>query len=240
MKSLSYWAKAHPVRARWWITIAHCILFPLAFILGFLLWLDDFAYSDIVHDISTSLFLLGLVGYPLIRGGGAVLWRYSYQRHKAFDFILVFAGFLSLASLTSMKLEQTPLYSFEGRAIKTATRTAVGIESNSHYLKENTNWHSLKKNARKLKKELRAARKIAKKDGGKVAARLLGTLLVLLLALGLGYLIVAWSCNLACSGQEGAANAVLIGGGALLILLTVLGIRAIWKQRKKPDAPKLE
>ena len=91
-----------------------------------------------------------------------------------------------------------------------------------------------------LKKELRVARKMAPDNGQDTALKILGTFLVLLAALGLAYLIAAWSCNLACSGQEGAANVVLIGGGALLILLTVLGIRAIWRKRKKNKTAKEE
>ena len=233
-KSLSFWAKGHPQTARWYIAIAHCILIPLALLLGFLLWLNHFEYSPLSHDIFTTLFLLSIIGYP-IKGAVQAFWRYSYQRHKALDFTIVLSGFLALASLTSMKLEQTPLYASEAQGLKIALKTPEEAKSTLTYLRENTSWHALKKNARMLKKELREGHKMAKKQGGDTALRVLYTFLVLLLAAGLAYLIAAWSCSLACSGQEGAANILLIGGGALLILLTVISIRAIWRKRKKSD-----
>ncbi len=239
MKKLSFWAKTHPIQARWLIVGAHFLLFPLACLFGFSLWLEDFEYSARALDIFTTLFLLGVIGYP-IRGTVKGLWRYSYLRHKAFDMTVLLTGFLSLASLTNLKMEQMALYSSEGYAIKTAQKAPVEGRSVLSKWKENTSWRALKKNFRMLKKELIEVKKLSKKDKQNVVGRIIGTFLVLLVAFGLGYLILAWSCNLACSGQEGAANVVLIGGGALLILLTVLAIRAIWKRRKKPAAPKLE
>lgn len=237
MKNISYWAKAHPIRARWLITLSHCILIPLAFFFGFQLWLEDFSYSPLAHDIFTTLFLLGLLGYP-IKKAAHILWRHSYQRQKTFDFVLIITGFLSLATFTSMRLEQASLSGAEGRAVRTAIQAPGGFRSGFNYLRENMSWHALKKNARMLKKEIRQTRKLAQNENG--AAKIAGTILVLLAALGLGYLIVAWACSLSCSGQEGAANVVLIGGGALLLLLTILGLRAIWKKRAAKSLPKVE
>jgi len=237
MKNISHWAKAHPVQARWLIALSHCILIPLAFILGFQLWMEDFKYSPFLHDIFTTLFVLGLLGYP-IKGAAHIVWRHSYQRQKTLDFVLIITGFLSLATLTSMRLDQASLTAGEGRAVRTSIQAPGGFKSGLNYLKENMSWHALKKNARMLKKEIRQTRKLAQNENG--AAKVAGTILILLAAMLLGYLIVAWACSLSCSGQEGAANVVLIGGGALLILLTVLGLRAIWKKRAPKEAPKVE
>lgn len=239
MKIYSFWAKTHPTQARWAITGAHFLLFLLAFILAFQLWTLDFPWSPLMHDIFTTLFLLALIGYP-IKGLTNPLWQQSYKRQKAFDFALVFTGFLALSALVDMNLEWASSTISEGYAVQTSTKTPEKVKSTLAMLKENMSWHALKKNARMLKKELRAARKMAPDNGKDTALRILGTFLVLLVALGLAYLIAAWSCNLACSGQEGASNVVLIGGGALLILLTVLAIRAIWRKRTKPKASKVE
>jgi hypothetical protein len=182
---------------------------------------------------------LALIGYP-IKGLTNPLWRQSYERQKSFDFALVFTGFLALTAWVDMNLERVCSTVPEGYAVQTSTKTPEKAKSAISMLKENMSWHALKKNARMLKKELRVARKMAPDNGQDTALKILGTFLVLLAALGLAYLIAAWSCNLACSGQEGAANVVLIGGGALLILLTVLGIRAIWRKRKKNKTAKEE
>lgn len=239
MKNLSFWAKKHQTQARWLIATAHLMLLLLAFLLGFLLWLNDFQYSSLSHDIFTTLFLLGIIGYP-VKGAVSVLWRYSYQRHKAFDIAVVLTGFLSLSSLTHIKLEHLTLNNSEGYALKVVEKTSVEGKSVLSDLKGKTSWRALKKNLRLLKKELREVRKSIKVKGGDTILRLLGTILAILLAVGLGYLVAAWSCNLSCSGQEGAAGVVLIGGGALVIFLLVLAIRAIWKKKNKMKEPKLE
>lgn len=236
MKNLSFWAKTHPLQARWLITLSHVILCFLGCILGFWLWLNEFEYSLIMRDVFTTLFLLGLIAYPL-KGAVHVFWRHNYTKQKAMDAVLVFSGFLALSALVNLKLEQVSQYSASAQAIQIASKPDKDPATLFTFLKENTSRHALRKNFRMLKQEWKLARKIAKNGGGDNALKILFTFLILLLAAGLGILILIWACDLSCSGQEGAANLVGFGGGGLIILLTVLGIRAIWKKRKKPVEP---
>lgn len=48
-----------------------------------------------------------------------------------------------------------------------------------------------------------------------------------------GFLILAFSCGLACNGYEGAALTLLIGGGAGLIILYIWVLRKIFEKNKK-------
>jgi hypothetical protein len=231
MKNYSLWAKSHPIQARWLIAGAHLFLFLLAFFAGFQLWLNDFEHSPMAQDVFTTIFLLGVVFYP-IRGATHWLWKHSYKRQKTFDFVVVFTGFLSLTAMTSIKLEQASQSTSTAYAVKTASLIPGEHPSRRASFKEQISLRTLIKNAKMLKKELKQARKMAKTEQDEVGLKVLFTFLVLVGAIGLSILILLWACDLSCSGQEGAANVVLIGGGALVILLAVLGIRAIWKKKK--------
>jgi hypothetical protein len=234
MKNLSFWAKTHPLKARWLIALAHCALFPLAGLLGFLLFLDDFGHSPLTLDVCLTLFLLGVVFYPL-KGAKHLLWRHSYRRQKAFDFAVLLSGFLALASFVGLKLAQPIAYQSAGRATHTATLVAGSAKEKAAHWAKKTNWRALRKHAHALKSELRAAEKFGKADGQK-ALKVVGTIFVLLFAIALMAGVSVLACELSCSGQEGAALLVAVGGFALIVFLAVWAIRGIWKRGKKSSA----
>lgn len=64
--------------------------------------------------------------------------------------------------------------------------------------------------------------------GAKVA---LVVLAVLILAIGLAG-VSAWSCELSCSGMDGAAALVAIGGTLALVFLGILMFRGIFGRKK--------
>ncbi|HAD12464.1 MAG TPA: hypothetical protein DCF33_08495 [Saprospirales bacterium] len=228
MKNLSRWAKSHPIQARWIIAAAHLLLFLLAFCAGFLLWLNDFEYSPIALDVFTTLFLLGVIFYPIKRAKH-LLWKHSYERQKTFDFVIVLTGFLSLTSLTSIKMEQASMSASTAYALKTASLMPEEKSSQRTSFREKISWRHLVKNAKMLKKELKQARKLSKTEGDQVGLKILLTVLTFILAIGLAGVIAYLSCWLACDGMEGAATLVAIGGVALIVFLTIISIRAIWQ-----------
>ena len=63
--------------------------------------------------------------------------------------------------------------------------------------------------------------------------------LIVLAALGLGFLLAVASCEIYCNGMVGLSFLVGIGGGVLLIVLEVGLIKSIWhpkpKNRIKPS-----
>lgn len=74
-----------------------------------------------------------------------------------------------------------------------------------------------------------------------LVAKVLFTLLFLVLMIGLGYLTIYSGCNIACAGQEVLGTIVMIGGPiAALVFGTILIIK-IWKKKKvsvNQSAPK--
>ena len=82
-----------------------------------------------------------------------------------------------------------------------------------------------------LKEQLRAIKKSGEiSKGGKVALIILSVIV----ALGLLYLVAALACNISCSGSEGGAIILAVGGTALVIFLLVITLRAILGKKKKP------
>lgn len=232
MKKLSYWAKTHPIQARCLIVGAHSLLFLLAFTSGLLLWMDDFEHNALINDAFTTLFILGVIGYP-IKGVKNVLWRHSYLRQKGFDFLVVFSGFLALSSFCGMKMDQTPAYTSKGIVLKTAYHLQEGTITRVEKSNAKISWRNLIIKFRKLKNEWKQVKKMAQEKGDNVGLKVLYTFLIVLLALGLSILIILLACNLSCAGEEGAAVLVGLGGGALIITLTVMAIKAAWGKKKK-------
>ena len=57
------------------------------------------------------------------------------------------------------------------------------------------------------------------------------TILTILAALLLLGLVAALSCSLSCSGAEGAAALVAILGVGLVVFLTIIALKAIFKEK---------
>jgi hypothetical protein len=64
-------------------------------------------------------------------------------------------------------------------------------------------------------------------------AKTLLTILSVIVAIGLLYLVAALSCSLSCNGSDAAAVLVGVGGTALVIFLVIIVIRGIYGKHKK-------
>ena len=89
-----------------------------------------------------------------------------------------------------------------------------------------------KKVRKQIKQELRNLKKDLKKKKDKMSMRLVKLLLFLLtvgIAIFLGFLIFALSCNIACSGEEGLAWVVLLLGWTGIIWLGIIVLKKIFR-----------
>ena len=232
MKNLSYWAKAHPQKARWIIVAIHSLLFTLAVGLGFFFWMEDLVFDEWLKYALTGVTLAGVAFYPVKRS--ARLWlKHSYLRQKSFDAIIIFSGFLALSVCVPSQLSGAFRNALPTGHISTAA-AALPAKSEGETVRKKIGTWQFMKQAWKLKKEWKAFKKAAK-NGDKDAFRILGTLLVIVLVILLGYLLAVLACTYACSGQEAAASILLTGGWLLLLALLVVSIVLIWrKDRKNP------
>jgi hypothetical protein len=238
MKTLSKWAKANPVKARWLIAFSHVLVVLNAICLGILLFLSDWELWRLLLPLAANVFFIAYLLYPK-KGRKTGLFRHSYVRQKTHDFCLVFSyGLVIALGVTHFfNCEEVPAT----RQMATQWMSLPSITENAA---TNTPelFQQLKMKPRELKKQIRHELKQLKKDlrkqgdnAGTEAAKVLLILLTIALALFLGYLITVLACNISCSGNEGLALVVWLGGGALIIFLTILAIRKITQTPAKKD-----
>ena len=95
---------------------------------------------------------------------------------------------------------------------------------------ENGKMLKWKERKKLLKEQIRGIKKTNELSKGEKVAL---TILAVLAALGLLFLVASLACNLSCSGSDAAAVIVGLGGGALVIVLLVVAIRAIYNKKRK-------
>ncbi|MEI9943660.1 MAG: hypothetical protein WDN26_05510, partial [Chitinophagaceae bacterium] len=108
-----------------------------------------------------------------------------------------------------------------------AAFTASMKDENGKTLK----WKERKKLLKAQVKEIKKSKELS--NGAKAGLIILSSII----ALGLLALILGLACDLSCSGADGLAILVGVGGTALIVFLLVLTIRSITgKKRKRKQA----
>lgn len=237
MKKLSHWAKCNPVKARIGIALSYLVLFFLSISLGLLLFFEDLYVSPQGFYLASGLFFLCYLLYP-IKGLQWGVFQYSYWRQKRMDFLLVFLAFTALSIRFNTFIWSSDAMTHSSpRAVFTtiyANPEAAQTHAPTSFTKQ------LKSTLKELKAEAKVLKQQYKADPSNTGVKIL---LILALTLGivlLLYLIAVWSCSLSCSGQEGAAALVVIGGLALIIWLSIIAVRGILHLGKKNETPAVE
>ena len=100
----------------------------------------------------------------------------------------------------------------------------------------------IRKAKRVLRKRIRKnVRKMRKAEKGMTDfGKFLAIFVSVLVAIGLGFLVLAVSCNLSCSGNEALAAVVLIGGFVLIIggLIAIIRRIVLTKSREAVEKEK--
>jgi hypothetical protein len=244
---LSLWAKENKRMARIGIITGFLLINLLAVITGNLIADMGMALSKWVFYGSVITFscIFFLYPYRESRKGGNT-WRSLFLRRKIFDFLAAFTGYLiMLQSANHYSIHpEIPVSSF-GSTVAMGSlphrsgdiskdNTKPFYRNYSHWLKSKWESFGRKKNQLKLGIAL-----LKKKDDNNSSKALL-TILTILGAIGLLFLVILLSCEISCSGAETLGLIVLIGGGfmvvfaAILIILRIYGKRI--RKRKKTDA----
>lgn len=236
--TLSFWAKSNRIIAISVLVCCKVILALTAFYAGLCLMAPSIAGSVLsviswlggVVAGAGMLFYLGKETRP--RQG----WKTNYLRRKTADAALTMVAFLFWFGVG--------LYcqlDISGNIAKPATSNAFGAttfsllspepEKQDRRLFKNTgnlsHWiasgveHRLEKLVKRHQQQ---------GGGTNTVEKILLTLLVILVAAGLGYLIVGISCSIACSGNEALAYTVLILGGVGLLTAMFFLIRNIMRK----------
>lgn len=208
---ISKWASRRKWKTRFIIAGLHLVLAVVGHYAGSFLGDLNVFISDFARDIIMGGFLLGILIYPRKNRGLSIYDAKQYLKKKVFDFILVLSGFL-LTVCHGNDLAKPNL----------SDKMDQGIQSFS--------------NATDQKMATNDFIYVPIDETGAMILKGVLIFLAVLLILVLQALIVVYSCALSCSGQEGAAYALLIGGTVLLALLAVLAFTGIANiKADKPD-----
>ncbi len=232
MKQLSYWGKQNPWPARIIIGIGHLILLVSAVYIGLLSASYDWMIKPWQIMSLAVLLILSMIGYP-VKGIRKGIFKHTYRRQKFMDGSLVMCSFLLIAGTSnryanlpaSFPQEMEPLSEF-------MVHKPSSMETKKFPTAKDFN-RALKKMRKQARKSLRMERKRmqANHNGQSEAGKILLTIIVVVGFVILWGLILSLSCNLSCSGNEGMAWLVFIGGTAGLVLLSILALKAIWQRR---------
>jgi len=165
--------------------------------------------------------------YP-VKNTSIKLFKHSYLRQKAFDLALAISGFMLMVNAGNdpgMRASLTSMVSFNSHEQQNMNMVNAHKQAPGQLL--------YYQNEKQVQDEQTAAQK--KEKTRKISL----TILAVLGAVVLGFLLAAAACGLACNGMEALAYVVGIGGGILLITLAFLAIKSIWhpknKKRIKPS-----
>lgn len=236
MKEISFWARSH----KWVARILIVILFLTLNVLGII-------NGKLLSEISISLPFSSFLAVAGLYGIAFIIYpkkkRVSnYLKQKICDLLLggsVFGMFVYLGNNIDMLATHSSLNSVfaNTRPLPTDSvkRDYKSIKEFSVLLKDSKgNFLKWKERKRLLKYQLK---EIKKDDNLSTGAKIFLIFLSVAAALGLLYLIAALSCSLSCSGSDGLAVLVALGGLSLTIILLIVLIRVILgiKKKKKRD-----
>lgn len=250
MKTLSKWAKANPHKSRFIIVISHILMILNACLLGVLTYWVDVEIPYWLSFTLANLFFICWVIYPQKKLPFG-FFKYTYQRQKTLDFLLITVGALVVAGgvnyaifnldeevyvSTSVSETVSPSVSFIASAPNDRTISREEKKLRKKELKQTKK--AQKKNFKAKLKELKSELKKHKKEDGGIIATKIGLIILALAAtIGLGYLVAALACTVACSGAGFGGWAILIlGWGGLIWLLVFAIIKILQKVGSKKKA----
>ena len=241
MKQLSFWAKTHKQAARLLLTLCYVLLNLLGWQVGKLFEQSEVSLSAPVLTVLVVLYFSGIAFYPTKQLRTKWGLHKYYLRQKTADFLLISSTFgmiVYAANHTGPVPLAGEVYSAVSRTIsppEDSIRKYKSIPEFAAALKDK-NGALLKWAERKkiLKQQLRDVKKAPELSG---AGRTFLTILFVLLAVGVELGVLSLSCSLSCSGSEGAALIVGIGGTALVIFLAAIAIRSLYKKKPATATP---
>ena len=237
MKRLSYWGRDHKWSARVIIVLATVLMNACILYAGFRLEQSGIILPSALFLLAMLVYLLGVLYYPEKNQRISIGAHRFYIRQKACDGIVLGAG-LVMFLLIGNSPDPVKQYFSNGRTAAAMVPATYKDSQFSSKLKmmvafansmrdEHGNMKKWKERKVLLKKQLKQIREMS--DGGKVGLIILSVLV----AIGLLFLILGLACNLSCSGNDGAAVFVGVGGTVLIIFLLVLVIRGIYPGKRR-------
>ncbi len=243
MKKLSTWAWHNKWKARIIIIISWILLTFLGIYIGIILKQLNAILPAYVFIGSIIAFFIAFVIYPFKAHGKIKKAISFYAWQKSCDMIVATASFIMIVYLANKPETLFSGYQFAHAVV--ISRTSLPTDSIHQSYKsisdftasmkdKNGNLLKLKERKKILKTQLTA---IQEDKNMSTIAKMGLILLYTIVAIGLLGVVFSLACSLSCSGAEGAAAIVLVGGTALAIWLLVSLIRLTNGKKKKPGKP---
>lgn len=235
MKRISYWAKLHPWSARGLIVLLYCVLNLSGFLLGRLLLDTGFQFHSNLGWIAAGIILAVFVFYP--SGRFATRRPTRYLERKLADAILLAATFLVIVSSANRFHDAPFCVGFVRAALvepvskDTTGKIGASLKSFSGSMYNSSGKPvSLKTRVHLLQKQVKKVKASNDLSSGERTVLITLSILVAIFAV---FGLAALACNLSCSGAEGLAWLVGLGGTALIIFLFLIVIKAINRKTKR-------
>lgn len=227
--NISFWAAMNPWKTRLMFAGVNTGLIAGGWLLGENLADNGIHFSDLSRYLLMGTFLSSSLLYPL-RNTSTRILKHSWSKQKAFDLAVAVSGFMLMVNAGNdpeVKATLSNMFSLN--------------ESKQQYENTINDYGQAPKNliyydsSEIVQDDQRTAEEEKVNHRKKVGK----TILFSLLAIFLGLLVAAAACGLSCNSMVGLAALTGIGGGVLLILFTVWGMRKIWgrKSERKPRPP---
>jgi len=221
--NISFWAAMNPWKTRLMSAGIQIALGAAGVMLGEKLADSGVHFSNLSRDVLLGAFLTSSMLYP-VKYSSINFFKHSYLRQKTFDLALALSGFLLMVNAGNdpgMRASLTNMVSFKGHEQQNVNM----LYDQSKAPKQLVYYQ----NNNQLQDEQTAPRHKETSRGLKIFY----TVLAILVALALGYLVAVAACAIYCNGMIGLSFIVGIGGGALLVVLMIGLIKNIWHPKHK-------
>jgi hypothetical protein len=235
---LSNWARQHRYWAIAILIVAKIMLGYIAFYTGVLFEMGGTPFPKSFFAVLVALIATVYWLYPKQRHAspeGKIRLFYKRKSSDAMLAILTASMWMLIGNSTALWVHSNPTIPMTSAPGPVVQYGSLAVErSNTEQLTKG--FSGFKKGFKKwiAKRMLRVYMKF--KDG-RMAAKVLFSILTFLLALLLLYLVAAISCSLSCSGNEVLAIVVLLVGVIGIVAGVFALLRSIWRPPSDGDSP---
>lgn len=238
MIKISYWGKRNPKTTRFIIAICHIVLMTISVWIGLNMFVLEYEVPGWLIPVVVSLFALLYLSYPQKRDDFLSYWI-SYRRRKAVELgLVVFQSVVLALGIHQILTNDYTNSSPESVEVLTMAiynpvfpKSQMDTFSMDQYLiKKIKSIQLAVKQELKSKKWFQITNVDERSDNSKKGWLIFLTVFLIIIATG-G--IAMLSCSLSCSGNEGLAIVVLLGGMTGIIWGSISAFRSIHRKYKK-------
>jgi hypothetical protein len=223
-RNISHWATINPWKTRFLITGIHVLTGTAGIILGKKLADSGTHFTELSKNLSIAIFLTSALLYP-VRKSPTELFKHTYLRQKTHDLALFLSGFMLIVNVGNHYSELNPSFA-SLLGTRNFKQQQEHVSSNNIQVPNQLVFYKSENQSQD------GSSVVQKKELGDWAKFFL-TILAIAVACGLGYGLAVLSCSIACSGSQGLAALVGIGGLIGIIALLFWALRSIFSSKHK-------